>query len=189
MPSAAQRFPRYRYASTGERIDNITDWAERKFRERYGAKAGVSKDAIFAYVYAATTLCWRETYQDVGRRCRMRGNRRVMPSDRGLIRGRAGGRIRSTGPVGGGFPAAASSVAWRNRMPVSRARGVMPANGAAASARRARVIPVPVESLATLLNRRWRRLRRASSADGERGTRRRASPSVRNPRAPAWAGA
>ena len=54
---------RYRYTSTGERIDNITDWAENKFRERYGAKAGVSKDAIFAYVYAALhDPVWRETY-------------------------------------------------------------------------------------------------------------------------------
>jgi predicted helicase len=63
MPSAAQHFARYRYASTGERIDNITDWALNRFRERYGAKAGVSKDAIFAYVYAALhDPVWRETY-------------------------------------------------------------------------------------------------------------------------------
>ena len=57
------QFARYRYTSSGERIDNITDWAERKFREHYGAKAGVSKDAIFAYVYAALhDPVWRETY-------------------------------------------------------------------------------------------------------------------------------
>jgi predicted helicase len=42
---------------------NITGWAENKFRDRYGAKAGVSKDAIFAYVYAALRdPVWRETY-------------------------------------------------------------------------------------------------------------------------------
>ena len=35
---SAVRLRRYRYTSTGERIDNITDWAERKFRERYGPR-------------------------------------------------------------------------------------------------------------------------------------------------------
>jgi predicted helicase len=60
---ATQYVPLYRYASTGERLDNITDWALNRFRECYGAKAGVSKDAIFAYVYAALhDPLWRETY-------------------------------------------------------------------------------------------------------------------------------
>lgn len=43
--------PRYRYTKSGERVDNITDWALNKFVKQYGKK-GVSKDAIFAYVYA-----------------------------------------------------------------------------------------------------------------------------------------
>ncbi len=43
--------PRYRYNKSGERIDNITDWAFNKFADRYRRK-GMSKDAIFAYCYA-----------------------------------------------------------------------------------------------------------------------------------------
>lgn len=30
--------PRYRYTKSGERIDNITDWALNKFVERYGRR-------------------------------------------------------------------------------------------------------------------------------------------------------
>ncbi len=62
--------PRYRYTKSGERIDNITDWALNKFVKHYGKKALSSaltaptpdpspqgegsrmKDAIFAYCYA-----------------------------------------------------------------------------------------------------------------------------------------
>ncbi|MFZ1681068.1 MAG: type ISP restriction/modification enzyme [Rhizobiaceae bacterium] len=36
MPSASQHFARYRYSKSGEKIDNITDWALRQFREAYG---------------------------------------------------------------------------------------------------------------------------------------------------------
>ena len=43
---------RYRYISTGERVDNITDWALKQFRDRY-ADPSISKDDIFAYCYAA----------------------------------------------------------------------------------------------------------------------------------------
>lgn len=43
---------RYRYPKSGERIDNITDWALNKFTKQYRKKAGVTKDAIFAYCYA-----------------------------------------------------------------------------------------------------------------------------------------
>ncbi|MFL6858112.1 MAG: type ISP restriction/modification enzyme [Allosphingosinicella sp.] len=43
--------PRYRYTQSGERIDNVTDWAFKKFTAEYGKK-GVTKDAIFHYVYA-----------------------------------------------------------------------------------------------------------------------------------------
>ena len=60
---AYQIVSRYRYTSTGERIDNITDWALKRFRDRYGKAAGVTKDAIFQYVYAALhDPVWRETY-------------------------------------------------------------------------------------------------------------------------------
>jgi predicted helicase len=58
-----QCLPRYRYTSFGERIDNITDWAVATFTERYGKTAGVTRDGIFAYVYAALhDPLWRETY-------------------------------------------------------------------------------------------------------------------------------
>lgn len=56
-------FPRFRYTPSGERIDNITDWAVATFTERYGKTAGVTRDGIFAYVYAALhDPVWRETY-------------------------------------------------------------------------------------------------------------------------------
>ncbi len=47
-----QTLSRYRYTKTDERIDNITDWGLNKFTKHYGKKAGVTKDAIFAYCYA-----------------------------------------------------------------------------------------------------------------------------------------
>ncbi|WOI53033.1 type ISP restriction/modification enzyme [Parvularcula sp. LCG005] len=54
-------FARYRYNDEGDRIDNITDWALRKFRERYGKVA--TKDGIFAYCYAVLhDPDYRETY-------------------------------------------------------------------------------------------------------------------------------
>jgi predicted helicase len=63
MPSAAQTLPRYRYSDTGDRIDNITDWAFNKFIAHYGKKAGVTKDAIFAYCYAVLhDPVYREKY-------------------------------------------------------------------------------------------------------------------------------
>jgi predicted helicase len=43
--------PRYRYSKAGERVDNVTNWALNKFVAHYG-KRGVTKDAIFNYVYA-----------------------------------------------------------------------------------------------------------------------------------------
>lgn len=56
-----QFVPRYRYTSSGERIDNITDWALKKFQGRYGK--GVTKDAIFHYCYAVLhDPVYRETY-------------------------------------------------------------------------------------------------------------------------------
>lgn len=87
MPSAAQHFPRYRYTTDGTRLDNITDWALRKFEAAYGKsgrldprreaggddgegergergeKRRLTKDAIFAYVYAVLhDPVYRETY-------------------------------------------------------------------------------------------------------------------------------
>lgn len=54
---------RYRYTKSGERTDNITDWAFNKFIAHYGKKAGVTKDAIFHYVYAVLhDPVYRETY-------------------------------------------------------------------------------------------------------------------------------
>jgi len=45
-----QCLPLYRYASDGERIDNITDWGLNQFREKY-ANNEITKDDIFYYVY------------------------------------------------------------------------------------------------------------------------------------------
>lgn len=57
-----QGISRYRYSKSGERIDNITDWAFNEFIKRYGKK-DVTKDAIFAYVYAVLhDPVYRETY-------------------------------------------------------------------------------------------------------------------------------
>jgi predicted helicase len=54
---------RYRYTSSGERVDNITDWALKQFQTCYGSKAGVTKDAIFAYCYAVLhDPAYREKY-------------------------------------------------------------------------------------------------------------------------------
>lgn len=65
MLAAADRYAivtRYRYLKSGERVDNITDWALNKFVARYGKK-GVSKDTIFTYVYAVLhDPVYRETY-------------------------------------------------------------------------------------------------------------------------------
>jgi len=59
---AYQQVARYRYTKSGERIDNITDWALNKFTAQYGKK-GMSKDAIFAYCYAVLhDPVYRETY-------------------------------------------------------------------------------------------------------------------------------
>lgn len=53
--------PRYRYSKSGEKIDNITDWALRKFQAEYGK--AVTKDDIFHYVYSVLhDPVYRETY-------------------------------------------------------------------------------------------------------------------------------
>jgi predicted helicase len=57
-----QQVTRYRF-SDGQRIDNITDWALAEFRAYYGGKAAITKDDIFAYVYAVLhDPVYRETY-------------------------------------------------------------------------------------------------------------------------------
>ncbi len=61
-----QNASRYRYTSKGVQLDNITDWALTQFRTHYGPLVNdtlISKDDIFAYVYAALhDPVWRETY-------------------------------------------------------------------------------------------------------------------------------
>jgi predicted helicase len=58
----AHYLARYRYTKSGERIDNITNWALNKFVAHYGKK-GVTKDAIFAYCYAVLhDPIYREKY-------------------------------------------------------------------------------------------------------------------------------
>lgn len=55
--------PRYRYSSSGERVDNITDWGLRQFRAHYGKDEKITKDAIFHYVYGVLyDPVYRETY-------------------------------------------------------------------------------------------------------------------------------
>ncbi len=53
---------RYRYANTGDRVDNITDWGLNQFIKYYG-KNGITKDEIFAYCYAVLyDPIYREKY-------------------------------------------------------------------------------------------------------------------------------
>lgn len=62
IPDVCQYQARYRYTKSGERVDNITDWSFNKFVKEYGRK-GVTKDAIFHYVYAVLhDPIYRETY-------------------------------------------------------------------------------------------------------------------------------
>lgn len=61
--SGASCLPRYRFSTSGERIDNITDWAVNKFAARYGKSTKITKDDIFSYVYAVLhDPIYRETY-------------------------------------------------------------------------------------------------------------------------------
>ena len=54
---------RFRFNKEGDRLDNITDWALKSFADRYGKAAAISKDDIFAYVYAVLhDPVYRETY-------------------------------------------------------------------------------------------------------------------------------
>lgn len=56
-----QQVALYRYTASGERVENITDWALRKFQAQYGK--AVTKDDIFHYCYAVLhDPVYRETY-------------------------------------------------------------------------------------------------------------------------------
>lgn len=65
---AYQQVPLYRYDETGQRIDNITDWALDQFKKHYqpgrGKKARpITQEGIFHYVYAVLhDPLYRETY-------------------------------------------------------------------------------------------------------------------------------
>ena len=48
---AYQFVPLHRYTKTGERLDNVTDWALNKFTAHYGKTAKITRDDIFHYVY------------------------------------------------------------------------------------------------------------------------------------------
>lgn len=59
---------RYRYISTNERVDNITDWALKRFRDHCG-DSSITKDDIFAYCYGALhDPVFREIHADDLRR-------------------------------------------------------------------------------------------------------------------------
>lgn len=49
---STQGVSRYRYTKSGERVDNITDWAVAQFKANYASDLVITKDAIFAYCYA-----------------------------------------------------------------------------------------------------------------------------------------
>ena len=46
-----QCLPLYRYAESGERVSNITDWGLTQFREHYGDES-ITVEEVFAYIYA-----------------------------------------------------------------------------------------------------------------------------------------
>ena len=58
-----QVVPIYRYTSSGERVDNITDWGLKQFQHHYGKAEKISKEDIFHYVYAVLhDPLYREKY-------------------------------------------------------------------------------------------------------------------------------
>lgn len=58
-----QGLSRYRYTKSGERVDNITDWAVAQFKANYASDLVITKDAIFAYCYAVLhDPLYREKY-------------------------------------------------------------------------------------------------------------------------------
>jgi len=62
MPAPVFSFALYAY-NNGERMENISDWAFNKFIKQYGKK-GISKEAIFHYVYAVLhNPAYRKKYE------------------------------------------------------------------------------------------------------------------------------
>ena len=64
-PDPAHAVVRYRYATDGSSIDNITDWGLQQFRAGYSeeTKRPITKDSIFHYVYAVLhDPIYREKY-------------------------------------------------------------------------------------------------------------------------------
>ncbi|MFC3677004.1 type ISP restriction/modification enzyme [Ferrovibrio xuzhouensis] len=60
---ANQCLPRVYFSDDGAHVDNITDWALTQFTTHYGDKAKITKDDIFAYVYAVLhDPIYREKY-------------------------------------------------------------------------------------------------------------------------------
>ncbi|MBT3316091.1 MAG: hypothetical protein HN390_15915 [Anaerolineae bacterium] len=60
---STQCAPLYRYAKDGSRMENITDWALKKFQKEYNDKK-ISKEDIFHYVYAVLHHpAYREKYK------------------------------------------------------------------------------------------------------------------------------
>lgn len=53
----------YRYTSSGERVDNITDWGLKQFQAHYGRAEKITREDIFHYVYAVLhDPVYREKY-------------------------------------------------------------------------------------------------------------------------------
>lgn len=60
---STQGVSRWRRSQEGGRVDNITDWALEQFTAHYGDSQRITKDDIFAYVYAVLhDPIYRETY-------------------------------------------------------------------------------------------------------------------------------
>ncbi|MGH8461784.1 MAG: type ISP restriction/modification enzyme [Stenotrophobium sp.] len=58
-----QALPLYIFDESGHRTDNITDWGVKQFEKRYGKRAKLSRERIFAYVYAVLhNPAYREKY-------------------------------------------------------------------------------------------------------------------------------
>jgi predicted helicase len=56
-------FPMYRYDTEGQRHINLTDWGVKQFEKRYGKRAAITPERIFAYVYAVLhDPAYREKY-------------------------------------------------------------------------------------------------------------------------------
>ncbi len=59
----SQCLPLYRYTSTGERIDNITDWGLQQFKDYY-KNGSITKEDIFHYTYAVLhNPAYRKKYE------------------------------------------------------------------------------------------------------------------------------